>query len=162
MRIIFFVSLFIFMISFFCAAQSKNNSYIYQAAQVEFWHPTKWEISEEDKVVTLQTMEGALSITFSIMKADDLENALIELETLVQTQLNEPTMTAEPEIIRFNQLEGVMMEMSGTMNGEIVRLGIFVIDSPQNVLLILGLGQEKVLNKYSKELNKIIQSIKAI
>lgn len=162
MRIFFFVFLFSFITSFYCQAQQKNNTYTYQAAQIEFWYPNNWEISEEEKVITLQTMEGALSMTFSIMQANDLEKALIELESVVHTQLSNPTITTEPQIVKLNQLDGVMMEISGTMNGKTVRFGVFIIDSPQNILLVLGIGQEKVLNKYNKELNKIIQSIKAI
>lgn len=161
MRITFVIFFLSFMLMNPTQAQ-KANLFAYKAAQVEFWYPNEWQIDEVDKVVTIQTMEGALSMTFSIMQSNAIEEALIELESVVQTQLTNPVITTEPEIVEFNNMTGVMMELTGTINGKLVKLGVFIIDSPQNVLLILGIGEEKILNKYNKELNKIIKSIKAI
>jgi len=68
-------------------AQVKHNLYTYQAAQVEFWYPNEWQIVEESQVTTLQNKDGSLSITFSVMETDQIEEALIELEAIIQTQL---------------------------------------------------------------------------
>lgn len=143
-------------------AQLKPNLYTYQAAQVQFWYPSEWEVKEEEKVATLQSFEGALSITFSIMQANQIEDALIELESIVQTQLTNPTITTDPEIVDLHGMSGVMTELEGTMEGSFVQLGVFIIDSPQNVLLVLGMGRKKALKKYNKELTKIINSIEPI
>ena len=143
-------------------AQLKPNLYTYQAAQVQFWYPSEWDVKEEEKVATLQSFEGALSITFSIMQANQIEDALIELESIVQTQLTNPTITTDPEIVDLHGMAGVMTELEGTMEGNFVQLGVFIIDSPQNVLLVLGMGRKKALKKYNKELTKIINSIEPI
>lgn len=143
-------------------AQIKRNLYTYQAAQVEFWYPNEWQIEEVEKVATLQNNGGSLSITFSIMEADQIEEALIELEAIIQTQLTNPSITTEPEIIELNGMMGVVSELEGNINGSPVQLGVFIIDSPQNVLLVLGMGHELTLQKHNKILDKIIKSIKPI
>lgn len=162
-KILFFIFLFFFLIqSETTTAQLKRNTYTYQAAQVQFWYPNEWQIEEEDKLVTLQSMDGALTISFSIMQASEMEAALVELESIVQTQLANPSFTTEPEIIDLNGMEGVMAELMGTMDGQSIRLGVFIVSSPQNVLLILGMGKEEALGKYNKELQKIIKSIQPL
>ncbi len=143
-------------------AQLKRNTYTYQAAQVQFWYPNEWKMEEDEKVATLQSLEGALSITFSIMEADRIEEALVELESIMLTKLTNPSMTTDPKVVQLHGMEGVMTELKGTMNGTSVQLGVFIIDSPQNVLLVLGMGQAEALKKYNEELNKIIKSIKPI
>ena len=143
-------------------AQIKRNLYTYQAAQVEFWYPNEWQIEEIEKVATLQNGDGSLSITFSIMEADQIEEALIELEAIIQTQLVQPNITTDPEIVELNGMMGVVSELEGSINGSPVQLGVFIIDSPQNVLLVLGMGHELTLQKHNKILDKIIKSIKPI
>lgn len=160
-RFLYFLLLFLFIHSPL-SAQLKPNTYTYQAAQVQFWYPSEWKIDEAEKLVTVQSPDDALNINFSIMQASEMEAAMVELESIVQTQLANPSFTTEPEIIQLNGMEGVMAELSGTIDGANIRMGVFIIDSPQNVLLILGMGKEIAMNKYNKELQKIIQSIKAI
>lgn len=163
MRTFFYIFLFSFILTTVnLQAQTKRNSYTYQAAQVEFWYPNEWQIEETEKVATLQNSDGSLSITFSIMAADQIEEALIELETIIQTQLTEPNITTDPKIVELNGMMGVVSELEGSINGSPVQLGVFIIDSPQNVLLVIGMGHELTLQKNDKILDKIIKSIKPI
>src|SRR5688572_19086317 len=117
MKPFLYVLLLFFITASPTSAQLKRNIYTYQAAQVQFWYPNEWQIEEEDKLVTLQSMDGALTISFSIMQASEMEAALVELESIVQTQLATPSFTTEPEIIDLNGMEGVMAELMGTMDG---------------------------------------------
>lgn len=162
MKIFLYTLLLFFITEAPISAQLKRNTYTYQAAQVQFWYPNEWQIEEEDKLVTLQSTDGALTISFSIMQASEMQAALTELESIVQTQLANPSFTTEPEIIDLNGMEGVMAELMGTMDGLSIRLGVFIVSSPQNVLLILGMGKEEALGKYNKELQKIIKSIQPL
>jgi len=163
MKILFYILLGSFLLSWNAAqAQLKPNHYTYQAAQVQFWYPSEWEVSEAERVVTAQTIDGALSMTFSIMQADQIEEALMELESIIQTRVTLPQITAEPELVELKGMQGVMTEVEGTMEGKEVQLGVFIIDSPQNVLLVLGVGQKEALKKYNQDLNKVIQSIEPI
>ncbi|BDS15494.1 hypothetical protein [Aureispira anguillae] len=163
MKTFFCIFLFNFiLISTTVQAQAKRNLYTYQAAQVEFWYPNEWQVEEAERVTVLQNIDQSLSITFSIMEAEKIEEALIELESIMQTQLTNPTITTEPEIIELNGMMGVVAELNGTLDGNLVQLGVFIIDSPQNVLLVLGMGHKKALQQYNKALDKIIKSIKPI
>ena len=146
----------------FSQAQLKRSTYIYQAGQVQFWYPENWEIDEVEQVATLQNIEGDLSISFSVISTEGIEKALSDLESIVLTQLNDPVTTSEPEIIEMNGMPGVVSEMEGTMNNISVQLGVFIIDGPLNVILVLGMGHKRSLSTYKKELNKIIKSIKPI
>ena len=146
----------------FSQAQLKRSTYIYQAGQVQFWYPENWEIDEVEQVATLQNIEGDLSISFSVISTEGIEKALSDLESIVLTQLNDPVTTSEPEIIEMNGMQGVVSEMEGTMNNISVQLGVFIIDGPLNVILVLGMGHKRSLSTYKKELNKIIKSIKPI
>lgn len=96
------------------------------------------------------------------MEANQIEEALIELESIMQMQLTNPSMTMEPEVVNLNGMMGVVTELTGTMKGTPIQLGVFIIDSPQNVLLVLGMGDKITLKKYNKALDKIIKSIKPI
>jgi predicted Zn-dependent protease len=163
MKAFFYFFLFNFMLlTTFSQAQLKRSTYIYQAGQVQFWYPESWQIDEVEKVATLQNSEGELSISFSILPAEGIEEALNDLESIVLTQLNDPKTTSEPEIIEMNGMQGVVTELEGTMKGIAVQLGVFIIDGPENVLLVLGMGHKRSLSTYKKELNKIIKSIKPI
>jgi hypothetical protein len=163
MRTFFCIFLFSFILTTVnLQAQTKRNLYTYQAAQVEFWYPSEWQIEEVEKVATLQNSDGSLSITFSIMAADQMEEALIELESIIQAQLTQPNITTDPKIIELNGMMGVVSEVEGSINGSPVQLGIFIIESPQNVLLVIGMGHELTLQKNNKILDKIIKSIKPI
>ena len=146
----------------FSQAQLKRSTYIYQAGQVQFWYPENWEIDEVEQVATLQNIEGDLSISFSVISTEGIEKALSDLESIVLTQLNDPVTTSEPEIIEMNGMQAVVSEMEGTMNNISVQLGVFIIDGPLNVILVLGMGHKRSLSTYKKELNKIIKSIKPI
>ncbi|MCH2021941.1 MAG: hypothetical protein MK207_05620 [Saprospiraceae bacterium] len=163
MKSFFYFFLLNFMLmTTFSQAQLKRSTYIYQAGQVQFWYPENWEIDEVEQVATLQNIEGDLSISFSVISTEGIEKALSDLESIVLTQLNDPVTTSEPEIIEMNGMQGVVSEMEGTMNNISVQLGVFIIDGPLNVILVLGMGHKRSLSTYKKELNKIIKSIKPI
>ena len=86
----------------------------------------------------------------------------MDLESIMNEQLSDPSIIETPEIIEINGMQGVALGMQGFMKGMQVQVGLFLIERPQKVLLVLGIGEKTTLTQYEDELNKIIKSIKPL
>ncbi len=163
MRTFIYLLLFVMLcICFDIQAQLKPNSYVYQAAQVHLKHPDGWQIDRHEKVVTLQQLGGEISVSLRALKTTKIEEALMELESLIRDQISDPEITSDPKIIEINGMQGVGMDMQGYLKGMRVQVGVFLIERPLRVLMELGMGEKIALEQYEKELNSIINSIKPL
>jgi predicted Zn-dependent protease len=143
-------------------AQRKPNSYVHQSAQVHLKYPDGWYIDKHEKMVTLQQLGGEISVSLRTLKTTKIEEALMELESLIRDQISDPEITSDPKIIEINGMQGVVMDMQGYLKGMRVQVGIFLIERPPHVLMLLGMGKKTALQQYEKELNSIINSIKPL
>lgn len=145
-----------------CRAQLKSNQYIYQKASVQFWYPDNWIIESSEDALMLKNEGDDLSLTFSVMEADKIQEALMELELLLKEQMSEATVLGEPQVLEFNNLRALSMDLEGYMNELKVKVGIFLVDCDTQVLLVMGVGYQQALDRQHKALYKIINSIKLI
>ncbi|MCP4439179.1 MAG: hypothetical protein GY810_09575 [Aureispira sp.] len=144
-----------------------NQWHNYTEANIKFWIPDNWNQTETDESETDYLMEfsspdEAVAISFSVMAATDLEASLDELDRTLGEQLKDIEMLSEPELIEMNGLQGVMTEIKGEMAGQAVQMGVFVLDTDGQILLILGLAQEKAMRKHGKTIDKVMKSIKLL
>jgi hypothetical protein len=113
-------------------------------------------------MVMLQQLGGEISVSLRTLKTTKIEEALMELESLIRDQISDPEITSDPKIIEINGMQGVVMDMQGYLKGMRVQVGIFLIERPPHVLMLLGMGKKTALQQYEKELNSIINSIKPL
>ena len=142
--------------------QLQANSYVYQPARVYIQLMKGWQVEENDQVSIVQHEGGELSLSLSVLEAEKIEEALMDLESIMNEQLSNPSIIETPEIIEINGMQGVALGMQGFMKGMQVQVGLFLIERPQKVLLVLGIGEKTTLTQYEDELNKIIKSIKPL
>ena len=142
--------------------QLQANSYVYQPAKVHIQLIEGWQVEENDQVSIVQHEGGELSLSLSVLDAEKIEEALMDLESIMNEQLSDPSIIETPEIIEINGMQGVALGMQGFMKGMQVQVGLFLIERPQKVLLVLGIGEKTTLTQYEDELNKIIKSIKPL
>lgn len=143
-------------------AQVDRQWFIYQAAEVSFWYPDNWELEHQETTVRLQHTASGLSVTFTLLEHTQIEEALQDLEQLVAEQVNNPTWSSDPALIDWNGILGVGAEVQGTIEEQPIQMGLFLLERPQQVLLVIGLGDKNALQEHQESLDKILQSIKPI
>lgn len=139
----------------------------YTEANVKFWIPEDWKQNSnvetaETYMLEFSSPDEGVSLSFSVMAAQDLEASLSELERTLNEQLEDLEMLSEPEMIDLNGMQGVATELKGFMAGLPVQMGVFVLDTNGQILLILGLAQEKAMKKYGETIDKILKSIELL
>ena len=85
-----------------------------------------------------------------------------DLEQLVAEQVQAPTWCSAPDLIDLNGIMGVGAEVQGQVDGQPIQMGLFLLERPNQVLLVVGLGDQKALKEHQESLDKILQSIKPI
>ncbi len=143
-------------------AQVERQWFMHQAAKVGFWYPDNWQLETEEQVVRLQHSASGLSVTFTLLEDTQMEAALQELESIVAEQVHAPQWSSPPDLIELNGLLGVGAEVQGQLDGKPIQMGLFLIERPNQVLLVVGLGYETALKEHRASLDQILQSIKPL
>ncbi|MGH1335135.1 MAG: hypothetical protein ACRBFS_03340 [Aureispira sp.] len=143
-------------------AQVDPQWFLHQTAKVGFWYPDNWQLENQEEVVRLQHTTSGLSVTFTLLEDTQMEEALQGLERLVAEQVQNPTWSSAPELIDLNGIMGVGAEVQGNLDGQPIQMGLFLLERPHQVLLVVGLGDQKALKEHQESLDKILQSIKPI
>lgn len=154
--------LFLLLGSSHVHAQVDRQWFIYQAAEVSFWYPDNWELEQQETTVRLQHTASGLSVTFTLLEDTQMEEAFQGLEQLVAEQVEEPTWSSDPALIDWNGIMGVGAEVEGKIEGQPIQMGLFLLERPQKVLLVIGLGDQAALQEHQESLDKILQSIQPI
>lgn len=144
------------------SAQVDRQWFLHQAAKVGFWYPDNWQLEQLDQVVRLQHPPSGLSVTFTLLEDTQMEVALQDLERIVAEQVQQPTWSAAPDLVNLNGLVGVGAEVQGELDGKPIKMGLFLLERPNQVLLVVGLGYEATLQAHQDNLNRILQSIKPL
>lgn len=139
----------------------------YTKANVKFWIPDDWKQNKTEEIEETYTLEysspdDGVVLSFSVMFSQDLEASLAELDRTLGEQLEDIEMLSEPEMIDLNGMQGVMTEIKGKMAGQAIQMGVFVLDTNGQILLILGMAQEKAMQKYGDAIDKILKSIELL
>jgi hypothetical protein len=143
-------------------AQVEPQWFLYQPAEVGFWYPDNWQLEQQASVVRLQHAASGLSVTFTLLEDTQMETALQELEQIVAEQVQDPQWSSPPDLIELNGLLGVAAEVRGTLDERPIQMGVFLLERPGQVLLVVGLGYQTALQEHQESLNKILQSIKPL
>lgn len=162
MRTFLFSLLFICLLCTTLSAQNQRQWYTYQAAKVSFWHPDAWLLESLEDQVSLQHPKQALSLTFTLLPDTDLLLALEQWQADLQTQVQGAHWSSEPDLVQLNDLMGVGGEIEGSIKGELVKIGLFLLERPNGVLLVVGMGYQGALDQHRETLDRILQSIQPL
>ena len=162
MRTFFFSLLFISLLSANLSAQNQRQWYAYQAAKVSFWYPEAWVLEAEEGSVIIRHPQTALSMTFTLLPDTQLEGALAQWHADLSTQLTDARWSVAPDLVQLNNLLGVGGEIEGTLEGKAVKIGLFLLERPQGVLLLVGMGFQGALDEQRETLDRIVQSIQPL
>lgn len=124
--------------------------------------PGSWNVSGDDNSLHAQTKDELAHMFFQVMPADSMESALNaldgELAKVVQNLTHD-----EAKQTKVNGMEAVSVDGKGTVEGHPVELGVLVIKTPKDkVLLVFGMVSEEGLKKHAKGLTRILRGIKPL
>lgn len=162
MRTFLSTLLFISLLSATLSAQIQRQWHVFQEAKVSFWHPADWTLQAAENSVITTHPETALSLTFTLLPDTELEAALQQWQTDLAAQITDAHWSTAPDLVQLNDLLGVGGEIEGTMDDQPVKIGLFLLERPQGVLLLVGMGFQGALDEHREALDRIVQSIQPL
>lgn len=124
--------------------------------------PNSWNVSGDENSLSASTKDDLAHLYFVVMPADSMEAALnsldAELGKVVQNLSH-----GEAQQIDLNGMQAVTVEGKGTVEGHGVEVGVMVVKTPKDkVLMVFGLIAEQGSKKHHKALVKILNSLKPL
>jgi len=162
MRTFFFSLLLFSLLSANLVAQIKPQWHVYQPAKVSFWYPESWQLEEVEGSVSIRHPETALSLTWTLLPDAQLETALEQWLSDILTQVEEAHWSSAPDLLQLNGLQGVGGEIEGQMEGKAIKIGLFLFERPQGILLLVGMGFEGAMETHREALDRMVQSIQPL
>lgn len=162
MRTFFFSLLFISLLSANLSAQTQRQWHVFQEAKVSFWYPADWTLGTADNSVIATHPKTALSLTFTLLPDTELAAVLQQWQVDLSNQVTDAHWSMEPDLVQLNNLLGVGGEIEGTMDDAPVKIGVFLFERPQGVLLLVGMGFQGALDEYHEVLDRIVHSIQPL
>lgn len=162
MRTFLSTLLFISLLSATLSAQIQRQWHVFQEAKVSFWHPANWTLQTAENSVIATHPKTALSLTFTLLPDTELEAALEQWQADLSAQVTDAHWSVAPDLVQLNDLLGVGGEIEGTLDDQPVKIGLFLLERPQGVLLLVGMGFQGALDKHREALDRIVQSIQPL
>lgn len=162
MRTFFFSLLFISLLSANLSAQTQRQWHVFQKAKLSFWYPVDWMLETADNSVIATHPKTALSLTFTLLPDTELVAVLQQWQAGLSDQVTDAHWSMEPDLVQLNNLLGVGGEIEGTIGDDPVKIGVFLFERPQGVLLLVGMGFQGALDEHREVLDRIVHSIQPL
>ena len=146
-----------FIFLFLSPVYSQGNTYIYTGANISFWYPDNWVVSEHILLLLMPKAEN-LQIEFRIPETINLNEAVKESLNELKSLYPDDTLYIIKEYT-INRLK--VIEVDGTIQSN--KVNYFLLETPQNKIIKIGyIAPEDVVLKYKNDIQKIIKSLKPI
>ena len=146
---------FIFLFS--SPVYSQGNTYNYTGANISFWYPDNWLVSEHILLLLMPKSED-LQIQFRIPEKTDLKEAVKESLNELKSLYPDDTLYIIKEYT-INRLK--VKEVDGTIQSN--KVNYFLLETPENKIIKIGyIAPEDIVLKYKNDIQKIIKSLKPI
>lgn len=130
-------------------------------AQVKVWIPDGWEQEADEDSLIVGDPDEEVMVAFLVVDGDNVEAALDAMEAELSEIVDDVEADGEPEEVELNGMPTIVLDATGTVEGESVDLGIAVIMTPANkALLVFAIAQSSTVAKHEKTIEKILGGIK--
>ncbi len=151
----------------FLSIQAFSKDYKFTAANLMVTAPANWTVEQEGEVVILTVNSEEIAIVFTIIHADALDKALEAGIEEIQKQYSDLKLddvkeeTLEHVTVVYTDGKAKRDDGSGKLFD--VELTVALVPgSNDNFLFIHGVATTEALNKFSKDIGTILNSLKPI
>lgn len=124
--------------------------------------PNNWNVSGDEHSLSASSKDDLAHMHFIVMPADSMEAALNSLDAELGKVVQGLTH-GEAEQINLNGMQAVSVDGKGTVEGHGVEVGVMVIKTPKDkVLMVFGLIADQGAKKHHRTLVKILKSLKPL
>lgn len=143
-------------------AQEEVQEIVFEKANLRTVAPVSWKFIREDGTMELHSTDKAILITFMHFPEQELEMVLSGLDEMMQESIKDLRTVNGGEMVQINELDIMLAEAKGTMDGVDVQVGTFLIRRETSIMLILGLARSNADAQAIKGLDLVIGSLQAI
>jgi hypothetical protein len=143
-------------LSSLAAAKEINFS----SARVNFWVPNEWNLERDGESFVLVEPNEELMIIVVVLEADAVEDALSRLDDEIGQIVDDVTQSSAPREVDHNGMPSLVLDGTGSVDGEAVDLGIMIIETPANkALLAFAIAQSSEASNHADMIERIFNSI---
>lgn len=122
--------------------------------------PNNWKVSGDANSLNAETKDGEAALFFQVMGADNVDAALAALDGEL-AKVVQDLKHGEGKNVKMNGMQGKSVEGTGTVSGKPVEVGVIVLKTPKDkVLLVFGIVSKAAVKKHQRALTGILKSIK--
>ncbi|MBL8032897.1 MAG: hypothetical protein JNJ69_04305 [Leptospiraceae bacterium] len=149
-------------VALFVAGSLSAKKYPHEESGVVVDIPGSWNVSGDANSLHAETKDGEAGMYFIVMPAESMEAALNALDAELAKTVQNLTH-GEAQQTKVNGMPAVSVDGKGQVGGQPVEVGVLVIQTPANkVLLVFGIVSETGAKKHQKHLTRILRGIKKL
>ncbi len=146
-----------FIFLFLSPVYSQGNIYNYTGANISFWYPDNWNVSEHILLLLMPKSQN-LQIEFRIPESINLNEAVKESLNELKSLYPDDTLFVIKDYT-INKLK--VKEIDGIIQNN--KVNYFLLETPENKIIKIGyIAPENIVLKYKNDIQKIIKSLKPI
>lgn len=133
----------------------------HSTAGVHIWVPDDWSQDGDDNMLIAGDPNEEIIMVFGVLEADAIDAAIEEMDKELSQIVADAEPVGEPEEVKINGMDALVMDGKGTVEGTPVDMGIALIATPnQKILLVFGVVESSAAAKHEATVEKIMTGIK--
>ena len=139
---------------------AEAKIYTHPTGGIQFDAPNDWIATPEEDILVLTPKGGGVSVTFWVLGEDDMEEAIGALYKELSNKMPEfESKHEEAQTTTLNGMEVVYDEGTAEIDGIPSEWSLAIIIAAKPVV-VLTVGSEEAMAKYSSVGEKLVRSIK--
>mgnify|MGYP001766460197 CR=1 FL=1 len=141
-----------------------GETYQHKEGGISIWFPDNWKVTTEEGLLEATSPdEEAYAHLLVLQDVESLEAAVdAYTEELDKVVANFKSSSEEGKEVEINGLNVYVIDGEGEVDGVTLDVGIALIGSEKAVTMMITFNSKDAAEKYSKDFDKIAQSLKAI
>jgi len=145
-------------VSLVCAEEAVDES-----AKISIWYPDDWGMESDEDSLMIVDPSGEVIFIYILVASDKMEDALEVLKKELLSMVSDLQSVGEPEEDDLNGMECIFMEAQGKIDGVGVDIGIIMVITPADkVLLVMGIVESAKYEKHEETIAEIIMGIQPL
>lgn len=158
------VRIWMLFLLFLCAVVSllSAEELVHEEAKISIWYPDHWAMESDENALMIADPDEEVVFVYMLIESDEIEDALAALEEELLSAVTD-LQSGEPEEDKLNGMDCLFMEAQGKIDDMDVDIGIFIIYTPaQKVLLLMGIVQSSAYEKHEDTIVEILSGIQPL